>query len=95
MDWGVEVKAPSAPVYNSECVMEYEHFKARFNWYPHETHGADMMSYPVHFVGEELPVPTKAPTPGQHRDEILKRVLNYDDAKIAAMDAKGAFGKKA
>ena len=95
MDWGVEVKTPIAPVYNSESVMEDEHFKARFKWYPHETHGADMMSYPVHFVGEELPVPTKAPTPGQHRDEILKRVLNYDDAKIAAMDAKGAFGKKA
>jgi crotonobetainyl-CoA:carnitine CoA-transferase CaiB-like acyl-CoA transferase len=53
-----------------------------------------MMSYPVHFVGEELPVPTKAPTPGQHRDEILKRVLHMDDAKIAEMESKGAFGKK-
>jgi crotonobetainyl-CoA:carnitine CoA-transferase CaiB-like acyl-CoA transferase len=53
-----------------------------------------MISWPVHFVGEELPVPTKAPTPGQHRDEILKRVLKYNDAKISEMEKKGAFGKK-
>jgi crotonobetainyl-CoA:carnitine CoA-transferase CaiB-like acyl-CoA transferase len=94
MDWGVKVNTPIAPVYNSETVMDDEHFKARFKWYPHETHGADMMSYPVHFINETLPEPTKAPTPGQHRDEILKRCLNYDESKISALAEKGAFGSK-
>ena len=94
MDWGVNVNTPIAPVYNSQTVMDDEHFKDRFQWYSHETHGADMISFPVHFIDEELPVPSKAPTPGQHRDEILKRCLNYDDAKIAELEKKGAFGLK-
>ncbi len=94
MTFAAEKNAPIAPIYNSETVMGDAHFKERFNWYPHEEHGADMISYPVHFIGEELPVPTRAPTPGQHRDEILKRCLNYDEAKIQELDEKGAFGKK-
>jgi crotonobetainyl-CoA:carnitine CoA-transferase CaiB-like acyl-CoA transferase len=94
MDWGVEINTPIAPVYNSETVMEDEHFKARFKWYPHEKHGADMMSYPVHFIDGRIAVPDKAPTPGQHRDEILEALPEFDDAKIADLEAKGAFGGK-
>ncbi|MCB1615839.1 MAG: CoA transferase [Pseudomonadales bacterium] len=94
MDWGVKVNTPIAPVYNSDNMREDEHFKARFKWYGIEEHGADMISYPVHFIDEELPEPTKAPTPGQHRDEILKRCLHYDEARIAELEAKGAFGHK-
>jgi crotonobetainyl-CoA:carnitine CoA-transferase CaiB-like acyl-CoA transferase len=36
-------------------------------------------------------VPTKAPTLGQHTDEVL-RELGYDDERIAALRAEGAFG---
>ena len=34
---------------------------------------------------------TPAPTLGQHTNEILKEVLGYDDAGIAALKAGGAF----
>ena len=53
-----------------------------------------MMPFPVRFVGEDLPAPEKAPTPGQHRDKVLGDVLDYDEAKIAELEAAGAFGKR-
>jgi crotonobetainyl-CoA:carnitine CoA-transferase CaiB-like acyl-CoA transferase len=53
-----------------------------------------MISFPVHFIDEELPVPDKAPTPGQHRDEILKRCLHYDENRISELEEKGVFGSK-
>jgi crotonobetainyl-CoA:carnitine CoA-transferase CaiB-like acyl-CoA transferase len=40
---------------------------------------------PIKFLDTEVPVPTKAPTVGQHTDEVLREVLGYDDAKIAAL----------
>jgi crotonobetainyl-CoA:carnitine CoA-transferase CaiB-like acyl-CoA transferase len=33
-----------------------------------------------------------APTVGQHTDEVLRDVLGYDDDRIAAAGAGGAFG---
>ncbi len=44
-------------------------------------------------VGEELAWPTRAPTLGQHTDEVLKTRLGYDDARIAALRDAGALGK--
>jgi hypothetical protein len=44
-------------------------------------------------VGEELPKPARAPTTGQHTDDVLKSVLGWDDARIAAAADAGAFGK--
>ena len=59
---------------------------------PYETHGADMLPYPVKFIGEELPDPTPAPTVGQHNDEVLADVLGYDAEKIATVHESGALG---
>jgi crotonobetainyl-CoA:carnitine CoA-transferase CaiB-like acyl-CoA transferase len=53
-----------------------------------------MLPYPVKFPGETLPAPAKAPTAGQHTEEVLRSVLGYDAAKIAALREAGAFGKK-
>ena len=36
-------------------------------------------------TGAELPVPTKAPNCGQDSDQVMRDVLGYDDAKIAAL----------
>jgi len=54
--------------------------------------GADQLFTPLHFVGEELPHPAKAPTVGQHSDAVLRSVLGYDDNRIAAARDAGAFG---
>ena len=37
-----------------------------------------------HFVHEQLPRPTRAPTAGQHTEEVLQSILGYDDARLAA-----------
>ena len=39
-------------------------------------------------------MPTKAPTNGQHTDEILAKVLGYGDDRIAELRAAGAFGQQ-
>ena len=37
-------------------------------------------------------MPTKAPTVGEHTDQVLAEVLGYDDAKVAALRDAGALG---
>jgi formyl-CoA transferase len=33
----------------------------------------------------------RSPLLGEHTEEVLKEVLNYDDAKVNALKAAGAF----
>ena len=61
-------------------------------WLPREAVGADQTPLPVKVVGAELPVPTLAPTSGQHNDEVLADVCGYDAGHIAALRAAGALG---
>ena len=46
----------------------------------------------MHALGEELPVPTRAPTVGEHTDEVLADVLGYDAARAAELRESGALG---
>ena len=53
----------------------------------------EQLPFPVKLIGEELPVPTMAPTPGEHTDAVLREVLGYDDAKIEQLrDAEVVYG---
>jgi len=92
IDIGNEKNFPMAPVNTPANIDEDPQFKDRFTIYPHEEHGADMLSFPVHFTGEEIAPPTKAPTVGEHRDKVLADVLGYDAAKVAELKDKGVFG---
>lgn len=84
---------PIAPVNTPENIIHDPQFKARFKILPHETHGADMLAFPVHFVGEELPEPAMAPTVGEHTEAVLRDVLGYGESKIGAYREAGAFGR--
>ena len=64
----------------------------RFRWIPKEVTGADELLFPLFVEGEELPVPAMAPTVGQHTDEVLRRVLGYDDERLAKIRETGALG---
>jgi len=90
---GEEKDFPIAPCNTPKNIVDDPQFKDRFPLYSHEQCGADMLPYPVKFPGEELPVPSKAPSTGQHTDDVLKRVLGLDAARLAALRAAGAFGK--
>jgi crotonobetainyl-CoA:carnitine CoA-transferase CaiB-like acyl-CoA transferase len=89
---GTEKNFPIAPVNSPKTLADDPQFKDRFPLYPHETHGADMLPFPVKFVEETLPEPSKAPTVGEHSDEVLERVLGYDAAAIQKLRDDGALG---
>jgi crotonobetainyl-CoA:carnitine CoA-transferase CaiB-like acyl-CoA transferase len=92
IDLGNEKNFPMAPVNTPENIVDDPQFKDRFDIYPHEKHGADMLPFPVQFVNESLPAPTKAPTVGEHSAKVLADVLGYDAAKVEELKGKGAFG---
>jgi crotonobetainyl-CoA:carnitine CoA-transferase CaiB-like acyl-CoA transferase len=90
--FGTEHNVPIAPVNTPRTIAEDPQFRNRFPWYPHERHGADLLPFPVHFLGETLPEPARAPTVGEHGEEVLTRVLGYDAERIARLRESGALG---
>ena len=92
LEFGGRVNTPIAPVNTPQSVLGDPQFADRFRLLPASEMGADQLFTPLHFVGEELPRPAKAPTVGQHSEEVLREVLGYDDNRIAAARAGGAFG---
>jgi crotonobetainyl-CoA:carnitine CoA-transferase CaiB-like acyl-CoA transferase len=92
LQFSTEANTPIAPVNTPQNIVDDPQFKARFKVLPHTEHGADMLGFPVHFVGEELPAPAIAPTAGEHTAEVLHDVLGYDEQRYAAAKAAGALG---
>ena len=91
---GGEKDFPVAPCNTPKNIVDDPQFKDRFPLYPHEKCGAEMLPYPVKFPGEELPMPARAPSVGQHTEDVMKRVLGCDAERIRALREAGAFGKK-
>ena len=92
LDFGNEHNTPIAAVNTPQTIADDPQFQDRFPWLPAAELGADQLPPPIKFVGEDNPIPTKAPTVGQHSDLVLSRVLGYDDEKIAALREAGALG---
>jgi crotonobetainyl-CoA:carnitine CoA-transferase CaiB-like acyl-CoA transferase len=90
--FGSEKNVPIAPVNTPQTIARDPQFQARFPWYSHEQHGADMLPFPVKFQDEALPAPSRAPGVGEHTSEVLSRVLGYDEARIRALRERGALG---
>jgi crotonobetainyl-CoA:carnitine CoA-transferase CaiB-like acyl-CoA transferase len=92
LEFGGRVNTPIAPVNTPKSVFDDPQFADRLPLLPAAEVGNDQIFTPLHFVGEELPHPAKAPTVGQHTEDVLRSVLSYDDARIAAARDDGAFG---
>jgi len=66
----------------------------RLSRIPHPTAGmVPNIEPPINMGLTPAVNPTAAPLLGQHTDEILRGVLEYDDRRIATLAEKGAFGK--
>jgi len=91
---GEEKNFPIAPCNTPKSIAEDPQFQDRFPWYSRDKHGADMLPFPVKFVGEELPEPGMAPTVGEHTEAVCSEVLGYDAARIQKLHDAGVFGKK-
>ncbi len=81
-----------APVNTPKTIADDPQFKDRFEWISRERLGADELGFPVKIVDNELPLPSRAPTVGQHTGEVLRDVLGYDDDRIAELRSSGALG---
>jgi crotonobetainyl-CoA:carnitine CoA-transferase CaiB-like acyl-CoA transferase len=92
VDLGLEINVPIINVNTPQTLADDPQFQDRFPWIPAERLGAEQQPSPIKFLDTEVPVPTKAPTVGQHTDEVLRDVLGWDDAKIAEVRATGALG---
>jgi crotonobetainyl-CoA:carnitine CoA-transferase CaiB-like acyl-CoA transferase len=92
VEWSGRVNTTIAPVNTPRTLADDPQFQDRLGFMSHETHGADMIPYPVKFVDGSLPDPTPAPSAGQHTDEVLAEVLGYDADRIASLRATGALG---
>jgi crotonobetainyl-CoA:carnitine CoA-transferase CaiB-like acyl-CoA transferase len=90
--FGGRVNTPIAPVNTPKTLLDDPQFADRFPLLPESEVGADQLFTPLHFVGEELPHPAKAPTVGQHTEAVLRSVLGYDDNQVAKARDGGAFG---
>ncbi|MCH2172518.1 CoA transferase [Myxococcota bacterium] len=67
-------------------------FKARMDFLPIDAVGCEQLPLPVFVGGEALPVPSMAPTVGEHTEEVVREVLGRDDAGVESLREKGAFG---
>ena len=86
--FGLEHNTPIAPANTPKTLYDDPQFQDRFDLLPAEQVGADMLATPIKFVDETLPMPTKAPTVGQHTEQVLRDVLGWDDDA----DRRGARG---
>jgi crotonobetainyl-CoA:carnitine CoA-transferase CaiB-like acyl-CoA transferase len=92
MQLGERVNTPIVNVNTPKTIADDPQFQDRMPWLPRDVLGCEQLPSPIKLVGETLPVPTKAPTPGQHTDQVLRDVLGYDDARIAELRSAGALG---
>lgn len=92
LEFGRVHNTPIAPSNTPKTIADDPQFRDRMPWLPASKVGADMLPTPIKFVDEELPVPTMAPTVGEHTEQVLREVLGWDDARLAAAREAGAFG---
>ncbi|HEY3097097.1 MAG TPA: CoA transferase [Acidimicrobiia bacterium] len=92
IDFGNEVNVPIAPVNSARSIADDPQFRDRFPWIPASRLGADEIPLPVHVLGEDLPVPARAPKVGEHTDDVLAEVLGYDASRIEQLRGGGALG---
>jgi crotonobetainyl-CoA:carnitine CoA-transferase CaiB-like acyl-CoA transferase len=92
--FGLEHNTPIVVSNTPKTLLDDPQFQDRMPLLPKEQVGADMLPTPIKFIGEELAVPTMAPTVGQHTEQVLRETLGWSDEQIAKARAAGAFGDK-
>jgi crotonobetainyl-CoA:carnitine CoA-transferase CaiB-like acyl-CoA transferase len=87
---GIANNFPTAPVNTPRTVLDDPQFKSRFTWQPKEELDADMMMFPAKVGGEDLRAPMRAPSVGEHTEEVLREIAGYEHHRIAQLRASGA-----
>jgi crotonobetainyl-CoA:carnitine CoA-transferase CaiB-like acyl-CoA transferase len=91
--FGQRVNTPICPVNSVKTIPADPQFQARMAMRGYQEAGTDLMPSPIKPIGEGLPVPPiAARDPGRDTDSVLREVLGYDEARIAALRRAGALG---
>ena len=88
---GMSANFPCVPGHVGGELLDDPQFQARTRWLPAEEHGIAFSATPIR-SDPALPDPRRAPTIGEHNDEILRTVLGYDDARVASLHHDGVLG---
>ncbi len=92
LGFGREANTPIAPFNTPADIGDDPQFQARIGFYPAEAVGCEQLPLPVYVNGRTPPVPTMAPTVGEHTEQVMASVLGLDAEAIAELRAAGAFG---
>jgi crotonobetainyl-CoA:carnitine CoA-transferase CaiB-like acyl-CoA transferase len=85
MEFAARVETAIAPVHDSSTVRSDPQAADRIDWLPSQSHAADLMRTPLKLLDAELPEPRRAPTLGQHTDEVLREVLGYSPERVQSL----------
>ncbi len=88
-----ELNVPCGPVMGTEELAHDEHVRGREMWVEldHPQRGKWWnVGMPIKLSASPARI-ERSPLLGEHTDEVLKQVLDYDDAKIASLRQAGAF----
>ncbi len=91
--FGLEHNTPIVVSNSPKTLLDDPQFQDRMPLLPKEAVGADMLPTPIKFIDEQMPTPTKAPTVGEHTEQVLRETLGWTDEQIAKARAAGAFGE--
>ncbi len=89
VEFGDRQNTAIAPANTSKSLPRDPHFAERTDWLSAQTHGADMLPFPITLADRRLPEPGRAPSAGQHTREILREVLDQSDEDIDRLFASG------
>jgi formyl-CoA transferase len=84
---------PCGPIMSTEDLANDEHVRGREMYVEldHPQRGKWFnVGMPIKLSASPAKI-ERSPLLGEHTDDVLKNVLGYDDAKVAAMKAAGAF----
>ena len=92
LDFSNEHNTTIAPVNTPANIGDDPQFQARMGFYPTDAVGCEQLPLPVYVDGSLPPVPTMAPTVGEHNDNVMADVLGKTPEEIASLKSAGAFG---
>lgn len=92
VELGRQVNTPIVAVNTPQTLADDPQFQDRLPWLSQERLGCEQLPSPLKYMDVELPVPTKAPTVGQHTDEVLRDVLGLEESRVDELRREGVVG---
>jgi len=90
VDFAARHDTAIAPVNTPGSLPDDPQFRERFSLYRADELGTHQLPSPIRFHDTSPTTPTKAPTTGQHTDDVLQRELGCDAETITRLRGSGA-----